>query len=126
MCMTLFRHWAEERRGKFVSGLFTDVKKEAPVVCRGFKTQEIVPFLLHEIVTLCVKSFEELGDECVAVAYAVAEFPFLEDDMDLIDQVVAGAVALGEQLMQREVVPSQVNVAVIETLHNTVPEELRI
>jgi len=26
----------------------------------------------------------------------VAEFPFLEDDMDLIDQVVAGAVALGE------------------------------
>lgn len=53
-------------------------------------------FLLHEIVTLCVKSFEELGDECVAVAYAVAEFPFLEDDMDLIDQVVAGAVALGE------------------------------
>ena len=65
-----------------------------------------MPFLLHEIVTLCVKSFEELGDECVAVAYAVAEFPFLEDDMDLIDQVVAGAVALGEQLMQREVVPS--------------------
>ena len=52
-----------------------------------------MPFLLHEIVTLCVKSFEELGD---AVAYAVAEFPFLEDDMDLIDQVVAGAVALGE------------------------------
>ena len=96
MCMTLFRHWAEERRGKFVSGLFTDVKKEAPVVCRGFKTQEIVPFLLHEIVTLCVKSFEELGDECVAVAYAVAEFPLLEDDTDLIDQVVAGAVALGE------------------------------
>lgn len=48
-----------------------------------------MPFLLHEIVTLCVKSFEELGDECVAVAYAVAEFPFLEDDMDLIDQVVA-------------------------------------
>ena len=44
-----------------------------------------MPFLLHEIVTLCVKSFEELGDECVAVAYAVA---------------------LGEQLMQREVVPS--------------------
>ena len=39
-------------------------------------------------------------------AYAVAEFPFLEEDMDLIDQVVAGAVALGEQLMQREVVPS--------------------
>lgn len=32
--------------------------------------------------------------------------PVLEDDMDLIDQVVAGAVALGEQLMQREVVPS--------------------
>lgn len=55
-----------------------------------------MPILLHEIVTLCVKSFEELGDECVAVAYAVAEFPFLEDDMDLIDQVVAGAVALGE------------------------------
>lgn len=53
-----------------------------------------------------MKSFEELGDECVAVAYAVAEFPFLEDDMDLIDKVVAGAVALGEQLMQREVVPS--------------------
>ena len=52
-----------------------------------------------------MKSFEELGDECVAVAYAVAEFPFLEEDMDLIDQVVAGAVALGEQLMQREVVP---------------------
>ena len=63
-----------------------------------------MPFLLHEIVTLCVKSFEELGDECVA--YGVAEFRFLEDDMDLIDQVVAGAVALGEQLMQREVVPS--------------------
>lgn len=103
--MTLFRHRAEKRRGKFVSGLFTDVKKEAPVVCRALK-QEIVPFLLHEIVTLCVKSFEELGDECVVVAYAVAEFPFLEDDMDLIDQVVAGAVALGEQLMQREVVPS--------------------
>ena len=33
-------------------------------------------------------------------------FADLEDDMDLIDQVVAGAVALGEQLMQREVVPS--------------------
>ena len=65
-----------------------------------------MPFLLHEIVKFCEKSFEELGDECVAVAYAVAEFPFLEDDMDLIDQVVAGAVALGEQLMQREVVPS--------------------
>ena len=38
MCMTLSRHRAEKRRGKFVSGLFTDVKKEAPVVCRGFKT----------------------------------------------------------------------------------------
>ena len=47
-----------------------------------------MPFLLHEIVTLCVKSFEELGDECVAVAYAVAEFPFLEDDMDLIEDMV--------------------------------------
>ncbi len=42
MCMTLFRHWAEERRGKFVSGLFTDVKKEAPVVCRGFQTVDKV------------------------------------------------------------------------------------
>lgn len=40
MCMTLFRHRAEERRGKFVSGLFTDVKKEAPVVCRGFKLRK--------------------------------------------------------------------------------------
>lgn len=29
--MTLFRHRAEERRGKFVSGLFTDVKKEGAV-----------------------------------------------------------------------------------------------
>lgn len=34
MCMTLFRHRAEERRGKFVSGLFTDVKKEA-LLCAG-------------------------------------------------------------------------------------------
>ena len=51
-------------------------------------------------------SLEELGDEWVAVAYVVAEFPLLEDDIDLIDQVVAGAFALGEQLMQREVVPS--------------------
>ena len=63
-----------------------------------------MPFLLHEIVTLCVKSFEELGDECVAVAYAVAEFPFLVVDMDFIDQVVAGAVALGELLMQRAII----------------------
>lgn len=29
--MTLFRHRAEKRRGKFVSGLFTDVKKEGAV-----------------------------------------------------------------------------------------------
>lgn len=34
MCMTLFRHRAEERRGKFVSGLFTDVKKK-PLLCAG-------------------------------------------------------------------------------------------
>ncbi len=71
-----------------------------------WKDYETVPFLLHEIVTLCVKSFDELGEVCVAVAYAVAEFPLLEDDTDLIDQVVAGAEAFGEQLMQQEVVPS--------------------
>ena len=86
-----------------VSALFLSFKWCQRMIWKDYET---VPFLLHEIVTLCVKSFEELGDECVAVAYAVAEFPFLEEDMDLIDQVVAGAVALGEQLMQREVVPS--------------------
>lgn len=52
------------------------IVKKKPLLCAGALKQEIVPFLLHEIVTLCVKSFEELGDECVAVAYAVAEFPF--------------------------------------------------
>ena len=42
-------------------------------------------------------SFEELGDECVAVAYAVAEFPFLEDDMvasNRIDAIIARAYHL--------------------------------
>ncbi|MBS5485086.1 MAG: hypothetical protein KHX37_09720 [Eubacterium sp.] len=42
---------------------------------------------------------------CTATTFAEAELPFLEDDKDLIDHDLAGAEALGEQLIHFDDVP---------------------
>ena len=61
-----------------------------------YKTYETVPFLLHLMVTDFEKSLDILPKDCVAVAFAVAEFPLLLEETDLIFQVLAGQVVLWE------------------------------
>ena len=50
---------------------------------------ETVLFLLQLMVTDFVKSFDILPEKCVAVAFAVAEFPLLLEETDLIFHVFA-------------------------------------
>lgn len=59
--------------------------------------------------------------ECVTIAFAVAEFPLLLDDTDLIDHVLAGAVALWEQAVHLEVEPLYIKVALIDSDQRIVP-----
>ena len=82
---------------------------------------ETVPFLLHLIVIDLVKSLDSLSEVWVAVTFAVAEFPLLLEDTDLIFQVFAGQVVLWEHDVHFEVLPSYVKVALIETDQSTVP-----
>lgn len=62
---------------------------------------ETVPFLLQLMVTDFVKSFNILPEECVAVA----EFPLLLEETDLIFHVFAGQVVLWEQDVHLAVLP---------------------
>ena len=58
-----------------------------------FLFYDTTPFLLQEMVIYFVKSFE-IPSACVAITFAVAEFPLLLEEMDLIVHVFAGAEAL--------------------------------
>lgn len=72
------------------------------VHCKNYET---VPFLLQRMVTDFVKSLDILPEECVAVAFAVAEFPLLLEETDLIFHVFAGQVVLWEHDVHLAVLP---------------------
>jgi hypothetical protein len=61
---------------------------------------------------------------CVTAALTVAVFPFLEEEALFMDHALPGAVVLWEQRVHFEVLPLYVKVALIETDHNTEPDEL--
>lgn len=51
---------------------------------------DTIPSALQEIVTLLLMSYSEPSEsECVATAFAVAEFPLLEEEHFFIDHDVA-------------------------------------
>lgn len=85
------------------------------------KNYETVPFLLQLMVTDFVKSLDILSKECVAVAFAVAEFPLLLEETDLIFHVLAGQVVLWEYDVHLEVLPLYVKVALIDTDQSIAP-----
>lgn len=73
------------------------------------------------MVTDFVKSLDILPIDCVAVAFAVAEFPLLLEETDLIFHVLEGHVVLWEQDTHLAVLPLYVKVALIDTDQSIVP-----
>ena len=85
------------------------------------KIYETVPLLLQQIVTDLVKSLAVVPKKCVAVATAVAEFPLLLEETDLILHAEAGQVVLWEHDVHREVLPLYVNEALMDKDQSVTP-----